>query len=181
MLNLGQAVDSDSDSDYAGAVQLAAEVGAHADALMSSLRIAALQGELSPHSSAPSVGRGQLSDAVENILMRISVLEDCPIEKLRGWLLRVPGVDVCPKIPDTMIAPGRATAGQLGSAHRANTEAFREVSRPEGAQIRAHFVGRPANRGWDAKPFMSDVNGGYFSKGPGGISRATSAIDAALW
>jgi hypothetical protein len=163
-------------------MQLAAEVGVHADALMSSLRIAALQGELSPHSSAPSVGRGQVSGAVENILMRISVLEDCPIDKLRGWLLRVPGVDACPKVPSIPSASCRSTAGQLSSVIPSSTfEPFHVAGRFESLQIRAHLGSKAGSRGWDAKPFTSDVRGGYFSKGPSGISRATSAIDAAQW
>jgi hypothetical protein len=59
-----------------------------AETLLNSLRIAALQGELSPHSSAPSAPPCTFPVPLEAILDKIAAREDCPVDKLRGWLLR---------------------------------------------------------------------------------------------
>lgn len=69
-------------------VQLATEVGLHPDYLMNSLRVAALQGELTSHSLASSAAQGTFNPYVEAILEDISDIEDIPLEKLRGWLVR---------------------------------------------------------------------------------------------
>lgn len=69
-------------------MQLATEVGVHPDSLMNSLRVAALQGELTAHSLASVASHGTFNQTVEAILEDISDIEDVPLEKLRGWLLR---------------------------------------------------------------------------------------------
>jgi hypothetical protein len=88
-------------------VQLAVEVGLHADSLMNSLRVAALQGELTAHSLASSAAHGTFNERVEDILEEISEVEDVPVDKLRGWLHRQ--TTVCPspraKTPGLRMTP----------------------------------------------------------------------------
>jgi hypothetical protein len=69
-------------------VQLAAEVGLHADSLMNSLRVAAVQGELTAGSLASVAVAGTFNSRVEEILEELSEIEEVPLDKLRGWLLR---------------------------------------------------------------------------------------------
>lgn len=158
------------------------EINIHPDALMNSLRIAALQGELSPHSAAPSSARGTFTEPVERLLMRISVLEDCPIDKLRGWLLRVPGFDPHAK---GNIVP----AGGLGRnpfvrtptySNQPSARSFGSANDSGTPQIRAHF-GSGGNRrgsGWDVGPVASHASGSLAAFPSGNVR---SAIDAARW
>lgn len=68
--------------------ELAKEVGLHADSLMNSLRVAALQGELTAQSLASTAPYGTFNTSVEGVLEDISDAEDVPLDKLRGWLVR---------------------------------------------------------------------------------------------
>jgi hypothetical protein len=153
-------------------MQLAAEVAVHADALLSALRVAALQGELSSHSAAPSAERGSVPENVEHILMRIAVMEDCSLAKLRGWLLRVPSVN------------------PFGNAYQAAPKQLQQqqgLSRSshdgDAPSIRAHFGAGDSSgrqRGWDVRPPPRQSSGGGIGEHIAGRS-ARSAIDAARW
>jgi hypothetical protein len=55
---------------------------------MNSLRISALQGELTPHSLASCAPHGTFNATVEAVLEDIAESEDVPLDKLRGWLVR---------------------------------------------------------------------------------------------
>lgn len=60
----------------------------HAESLMNSLRVAALQGELTAQSLASTAPYGTFNTSVEGVLEDISDAEDVPLDKLRGWLVR---------------------------------------------------------------------------------------------
>ena len=160
---------------------------------MNALRIAALQGELSPHSAAPGADHGSVSPTVEQMLMRLSALEDCPIDKLRGWILRIP-------LGEQAAKTGRPVYAKSGAAYgswTAQRQMDRILSPPEqrpAAPIRAHYSGSfpsaasqlHANnnsgrtRGWDVgPPHASSLGAGGLRPFPTGHAR--SAIDAARW
>lgn len=69
-------------------MQLANEVDLNPDSLMNTLRVSALQGELTAHSLAPVAVHGTFNAVVEEILEELACEEDVPLDKLRGWLLR---------------------------------------------------------------------------------------------
>lgn len=78
--------------------ELAHEVGLNPDSLMNSLRVSALQGELTPYSLASVAVHGTFNSLVEDMLEELSVEEDLPLDKLRGWLVRQTTITApCPR------------------------------------------------------------------------------------
>ena len=152
--------------------ELAAEVSLHPDALMHALRTAAIQGTLAEHSSAPAAPAGSVPEHVERALQRLAAFEGCPVDKLRGWLLRVPGMNPF----GGAAAQHDGKAGAVSGTAAAPMAAYDPHGAPAPAgtpPIRAHYggggsgggsrggAGAQAGRrsGWDVCPPIKHGSG----------------------
>lgn len=135
-------------------MQLAHEIGLNPDSLMNSLRVSALQGELTPHSLASVAVHGTFNMLIEEILEELSIEEDLPLDKLRGWLVR----------QTTITAPcPRTRAGTPTNRMTPSPTAFSPC-----ADSGSPRVGQRGNG-----------NYGYFRRNASGVPRASPSPTAA--